>query len=155
MKRVLLILVLILNSLVLNPPSANAIFGMGECEKLKSRIIAEEKIGMQSWVIFNSLADANKKISSTDLMENGLNDLLDIYSSDLKVQKDAVAHPKCFNSVQNASLRNILSTTVQHSNSIKQFLSDIHAGKKIFKHGDFGLFYKSYASLYKVIQGIK
>jgi hypothetical protein len=80
-------------------PNANAIFGLSKCEKVKSYITSEERIGFAAWQAFDSDRKAvlNKLTDPTYDESTYLGTLeLVVLQSDLKLYKYAQNYPSCF-----------------------------------------------------------
>jgi hypothetical protein len=113
MKRyAILTALLLLFSLQANP-SAHAIFGLSACEKAKKQILAEEKIGLESWKLFHSarkkvIADGN---ASNSEYEYATELLVPVLESDLVIFAIAQKNPSCFPSKSVAFFRNEIVKT--------------------------------------------
>lgn len=150
-----LLVVLVVLTNITQASSAKAIFGFSECEKLKSRIVFEEKIGKSLWEIYVHDRSENNKTSGTLWNSEIYKDLISIYESDIKVQKEAVNHPKCFTPKQNAYLRQTLSSTQDSLVTLKKNLAKVASGKYNWTHSDFKFYYDKYLSIYEVIKNKK
>jgi len=156
MKRFLVPLALI--SLIFTTVSVNpshAFFGLSSCEKLKSRVSAEEKIGVSLWKSFD--ADRKTNLARTDTVWNEqiLNDLLLVLGSDDKFFTDMSKYPNCFTSAQNAYLRKLAQTTKNYMTAFTKELSDVAAGRIVWKHYDFKGIYDEYVEIYKTLKTVK
>jgi hypothetical protein len=101
-------LVAILLSIVASP-SASGLFGLGACEKVKKSIIAEEKIGLESWNTYRTMAlrhNQDPKWNVDIAMA-----ILEVYRSDKIIWQLAQKNPKCYTSKQNSTIRLYLSLT--------------------------------------------
>ena len=97
MKR-LLVLVLCIGLLISLAAPANAIFGRSECEKVKSKVLTEEKIGKNYWESYRKEYSKFKVGSKfTDgMFIPAYKFLFSVVDSDLRVYAIVGAHNNCF-----------------------------------------------------------
>ena len=120
--------------------SANAVLGLSKCEKVKKAIVAEEKIGKESWKYFDGLRSAHGGESKYSVII--AESLLEIYKSDKTVFTIAIKNPKCFSSSQNAAIRRGLAYTNSMISSWTKFVATENW------YSGWGLVYPNYMSLF-------
>ena len=138
MKKLLPIILIL--GFLLPVYSANAVLGLSKCEKVKKAIVAEEKIGKESWKYFDGLRSAHGGESKYSVII--AESLLEIYKSDKTVFTIAIKNPKCFSSSQNATIRRQLAYTNSDISAWKKFVAE----KNWFT--GWGLVYTTYQSLF-------
>ena len=146
---------LVLFSNLVIATDANAIFGLSACEKLKSRVLSEEKIGQDLWNSFHADSLQNDKSSGTQWNEQINNDLIVLFKSDDKVFTDMLNHNSCFTSAQVAYLRKESLLTTNWINALNQALANVQKGTSIWKHTSANGIYDSYSEIYKTLKTIK
>jgi len=119
---------------------ASAVLGLSKCEKVKKAIVAEEKIGKESWKYFDGLRSAHGGESKYSVII--AESLLEIYKSDKTIFTIAIKNPKCFSSSQNATIRRQLAYTNSDISAWKKFVAE----KNWFT--GWGLVYTTYLSLF-------
>lgn len=139
----------ILLSLVATP-SANGVFGLGACEKVKKSIIAEEKIGSESWNAYRALALRHNQDPrwNVDIAVA----LLEVYRSDKTIWKLAKKNTKCYTSKQNSVIRRYLSLTQKDISMYQANLKSQTFPYFVYKWSDI---YNKYSSAYEILKSIK
>ena len=144
-------LVVLSISLILNAPQSQAIFGLSTCEKTKSAILSEEKIGYQLWLSWNAtrVAWTTKHVVLQKQDANTLmNLLLPLFQSDANVYKIAMKAPKCFKPSQDATIRTEANTTNTEISGIQKYTTNPYAQvipMKIFT-GEYTAYYSVYGN---------
>ena len=93
------------STLFLEVPSANAIFGLSTCEKLKSRMKSQDAIGYELWKTYQSTWKLHvKNPKDTNVDTQVVNDISNNLNLDLAIFAMAMKHANCFNAVQNSYL---------------------------------------------------
>jgi hypothetical protein len=150
MKRNYLGLILITVLLFSSSPTANAILGLSSCEKATKAIIAEEKIGLESWKYFSQMAKAHNKDSAWNI---SLADALaEIYMSDKTVWGIAQKNSKCYTPAQVAEIRRQISWTNKTISDYKTLLKNQNFKTYTM---DWSAFYKSYSSAISILKKVK
>jgi hypothetical protein len=129
---------------------ANAIFGLSACEKATKGIIAEEKIGLESWKYFNQMVkshnkDANWNVPLADA-------LAEVYKSDKTVWEIAQKNSKCYTPAQVAEIRRQLSWTNKTISDYKAILKNQNFKTYTF---DWSIYYKKYNSAITILKEVK
>jgi hypothetical protein len=124
-KFIISLLILVFIS---NQTSANAVFGLSTCEKVKKSIQSEESVGLSIWQDFDRRRDGIVNRKSVKVYEYVylLQQQVSIYESDLIIFSKANSNPKCFNS---KLLGKIRLSEVQ----TKSYLKDINSAIKQFE----------------------
>lgn len=150
MKSRLVAIILIVTLLSSFNSSANAILGFSACEKATKAIIAEEKIGLESWKYFNQIVKSHNKDATWNIP---LADALaEIYKSDKTVWEIAQKNTKCYTPAQVAEIRRQLSWTNKTISDYKALLKNENFKTYTF---DWGIYYKSYASAISILKKVK
>ena len=141
-------LIIALQSAWLAP--ANAVLGLSACEKTTKAIIAEEKIGFESWKYYRQLVkshnrDSNWNISIADA-------LTEVYKSDKIVWEIAKKSPKCYTPIQVSEIRRRLSFMDKTISDYKILLKNPNFEKTII---DWSIYYRSYTSAISILNKAK
>jgi hypothetical protein len=135
--------------------SSQAFFGFSACEKLKSRVIAEEKIGKALWKQFHASIVANAKVTDTRWNYTVESQLVTLFQSDLKVFVDMTSHSSCFNPGQNVYLRNQLSYAKAYISTLQSNIAAVNSGANTWAHSNFKGLYVSYYEVYQTLKSVK
>lgn len=119
---------------------ASAVLGLSKCEKVKKAVLAEEKIGRESWKFYDRMRSAHggDYKFSVKIAES----VLEIYRSDKTIYATAIKNPKCFSSSQNAAIRRGLAYTNSMISSWTKFVATENW------YSGWGLVYPNYMSLF-------
>ena len=148
-KRSLTIGLIIVLAISASSP-ANAIFGLSACEKATKGIIAEEKIGLESWKYFNQMVKSHNKEASWNVP---LADALaEVYKSDKTVWEIAQKNSKCYTPAQVAEIRRQLSWTNKTISDYKAILKNQNFKTYTF---DWSIYYKKYNSAITILKEVK
>lgn len=139
----------ILLSLVATP-SANGVFGLGTCEKVKKSIIAEEKIGLESWNTYRALALMHNQDPQWNV--DIAIAILEVYRSDKTVWQLAQKNTKCYTSKQNSAIRRFLSLVNKDISMYQANLKSQTFPYFVYKWSDI---YNKYSSAYEILKSIK
>jgi hypothetical protein len=131
-------------------PSANALFGLGACDKLKKSILAEEKIGLESWKTYRDLAlrhnqDPKWNVSIAEA-------IVEVIRSDKFIWQLANKNAKCFTSKQNATIRRYLSLT---NRELSDYEAKIKSQTFPYFIYTWSAIYNKYSSAYDILNSIK
>lgn len=86
-------------------PTANAIFGLSTCEKLKTSINSRDDIGYALWKNYDSTWKLHVKNPNDTAIDTQVVDgLSNLYKLHLSVLAMAMEPPNCFNPAQNADI---------------------------------------------------
>ena len=97
--------VLSLSLLVAQIPAANAIFGLSACEKAKSSINSHDAVGYELWKTYETTWKQHiKNPKITDINIQVVEEITNLYNSDLTIYALAIKHANCFNPAQNSSI---------------------------------------------------
>lgn len=155
----------------INPPQAQAIFGLSKCERLEKSIKAEEKIGKEIWSRLNKQRQVvitnapklsklpNKPLVNPDIKYVLGKDassfyqlLLQIYRSDLKVYSQVNKNNECFSTKIAADVRIIENHIKSNIPIIRQSIQDFNQGREsLYWNGEYEYItkvYRSYVSVY-------
>jgi hypothetical protein len=129
---------------------ANAIFGLSRCEKATKSILAEEKIGFESWKYYAQLvANHNSDSKWTRSIAQAI---AEVYKSDKSVWLIAQKNAKCYTPAQNAEIRRQISLTDKEILHYKMLL----AAKNLDYYSyDWRPYYEKYFSAVDVLKKIK
>lgn len=117
----------ILSSSIFFPTSANAIFGLSKCEKVKKSIKKEEEIQKYSWMNYDKARDisvVNRNMTFRDYREH-LYRLNLVWKSDLEVFRAVKDNPNCFKAESIAGVR-------ERIRDIENFIKKIEFEIKIY-----------------------
>ena len=151
-KRLASVIVVLglLASSVANAVPANAIFGLSACERATKAILAEEKIGFESWkyyaqLVVNHNSDSKWTRSLTEA-------IAEVYKSDKSVWAIAQKNAKCYTPAQNAEIRRQISLTNKAISDYKLLLADKNLNYYSY---DWRPYYKKYSSAVDMLKKIK
>ena len=104
-------------------PSANAIFGLSKCEKIKKAITKEELIGVALWKDFNryrKLVVSKGFVKTSEYYDVTI--LLEpVLESDLKIFKITDENPQCFKSQELSYFRTQKSQAVRYLEALRSY----------------------------------
>ena len=129
---------------------ANAVLGLSACEKTTKAIIAEEKIGFESWNYYRQMVkshnrDSNWNVSLADA-------LAEVYKSDKTVWEIAKKSSKCYTPIQVSEIRRQLSFVNKTISDYKKLLKNPNfETTKI----DWSIYYRSYTSAISILNKAK
>jgi hypothetical protein len=150
MKKRLTAGLLLIGLCTLSLTPANAIFGLSQCEKTTKSIIAEEKVGFESWKYFAQMVKLHNKKSNWNVP---LADALqEVYKSDKIVWEIAQKNVKCYTPAQIAEIRRQLSYTNKQIADYKKLINNPRFKDFSF---DWSVYYKEYSSAIKVLKKIR
>lgn len=130
--------------------SANAIFGLGTCERVAKDITKEEKIGRESWNYFRQQVLLYKDdVSKNRFLTQAI---LEVFYSDKKVWSLANDNAKCFNAKQNAEIRRQLNYAKQQIRDYKSFMKS--SNSTVYRY-PWLTYYSSYVSALTILQDAK
>lgn len=131
-------------------PSASAIFGLSSCEKAAKAIVAEEKIGLESWKYYRQLVKSHNKDATWNIP---LADAVsEVYKSDKTVFEIAQKNVKCYTPSQVAEIRRQISWTNKAISDYKFLIKNENFKSYIY---DWSVFYESYVSLSSILKKVK
>ena len=150
MKRKLASAIVVIGLLVASMAPANAIFGLSTCEKASKAIIAEEKIGFESWKYYAQLVSNH----NSDSKWNGsiAESLAEVYKSDISVWGIAKKNTKCYTPAQNAEVRRQISLTNKAIGQYKELISNKNLDSYTL---DWSPYYRKYFSAIDMLKKIK
>ena len=150
LKKFLVITSLCITLSLFSSNSANAIFGLGNCDRVAKKITKEEEIGKESWNYFRQQVQLYKD----DISKNRFltQTILEVYYSDRTVWTLANNNAKCFNAKQNAEIRRQLSYTNQR---IREYRNFMKSNDSIGFRYPWLTYYSSYESALKILQSVK
>jgi hypothetical protein len=129
---------------------ANAIFGLSACEKATKAILAEEKIGFESWKYYAQLvAQHNYDSKWTRSIAEAI---AEVYKSDKSVWAIAQKNMKCYTPAQNAEVRRQITITNKAVSDYKSLLADKNLNYYSY---DWRPYYKKYYSAVDMLKKIK
>ena len=142
-------LIAILLSL-LAAPSANGVFGLSACEKVKKSIIAEEKIGLESWKTYRGLALKHNQDPKWNVAIAQA--IVEVLRSDKFIWQLAKKNTKCYTSKQNATIRSYLSLT---STELSNYEANLKSQTFPYFIFTWSAIYNKYSSAYEILNSVK
>lgn len=140
----------LLGSSMASMTPASAIFGLSTCEKATKSILAEEKIGFESWKYYAQLV-ANHN-SDTKWTRSITEAIAEVYKSDRSVWVIAQKNTRCYTPAQNAEVRRQISVTDKAISDYKLLLADKNLNYYSY---DWRPYYKQYFSAVNMLKKIK
>ena len=142
--------VIVIGLLASSMAPANAIFGLSACEKATKSILAEEKIGFESWKYYAQLiTQHNSDMKWTRTVAEAI---AEVYKSDKSVWAIAQKNTKCYTPAQNAEVRRQISITNKAISDYKSLLADKNLDYYSY---DWRPYYKKYFSAVDMLKKIK